>query len=44
MASVDSVLYSVDTKIYKGSREIDNVTTDFGFRWFEWTADRGFFP
>ena len=37
------VLYSVDTKIYKGSREIDNVTTDFGFRWFEWTADRGFF-
>ena len=37
------VLYSVDTKIYKDSREIDNVTTDFGFRWFEWTADRGFF-
>lgn len=36
-------LYKVVSKLYKGKQLIDEDETVFGFRWFEWTADRGFF-
>lgn len=37
------LLYKVVSKLYDGERLIDEDETTFGFRWFEWTADRGFF-
>lgn len=37
------VLYKVISKLYQGKQFIDEDETAFGFRWFEWTADRGFF-
>ena len=37
------VLYKIASKLYKGEQLIDEEETTFGFRWFEWTADRGFF-
>ena len=37
------VLYKVASKLYQGQHLIDEDETNFGFRWFEWTADRGFF-
>jgi beta-galactosidase len=37
------VLYKVVSKLYQGKQLIDEDETTFGFRWFEWTADRGFF-
>lgn len=36
-------LYKMISKLYEGKRLIDEDKTTFGFRWFEWTADRGFF-
>jgi hypothetical protein len=36
-------MYSVRTRIYAGTRLLDEYTTPFGFRWIQWTADRGFF-
>ncbi len=36
-------LYSVMTKVFAGRELVDTYRTTFGFRWFEWTADRGFF-
>ena len=36
-------LYSVATRVFDGSVLVDTCRTAFGFRWFEWTADRGFF-
>ena len=36
-------LYTARTKIFAGDQLIDEVDTPFGIRWFEWTADRGFF-
>lgn len=37
------VLYKVVSKLYQENRLIDEDETSFGFRWFEWTADCGFF-
>lgn len=36
-------LYKVASRLYQGKQLIDEEETTFGFRWFEWTADRGFF-
>ena len=36
-------LYKVVSSVYQGQMLIDRVETPFGFRWFEWTADKGFF-
>jgi len=37
------ILYSVRTRIYAGSRLLDEYMTSFGFRWIQWTADKGLF-
>lgn len=37
------VLYKAVTTVVANGRVVDRYATDFGFRWFEWTADRGFF-
>ena len=37
------VLYKVISSLYKGKELLDCDETAFGFRWFEWTADQGFF-
>jgi len=37
------VLYRAVTRLSVGGRDRDRFETEFGFRWFEWTADRGFF-
>lgn len=36
-------LYKVISTLYEGRRIVDFYTTEFGFRWMEWTADKGFF-
>jgi hypothetical protein len=36
-------LYSMVTKVFDGKTLVDTYRTSFGFRWFKWTADRGFF-
>ena len=36
-------LYSVLTTIFDGKKITDSYRTYFGFRWFKWTADQGFF-
>jgi len=36
-------LYTAVSKVSDGSQVADNFTTPFGFRWFKWTADQGFF-
>ena len=36
-------LYRLVSRLYEGKELLDSDETDFGFRWFEWTADRGFF-
>ncbi len=36
-------LYRAITSLVVNGRERDRYETEFGFRWFEWTADRGFF-
>lgn len=36
-------LYRTVTSLIVNGRERDRFDTEFGFRWFEWTADRGFF-
>lgn len=37
------VLYRAITTIEVDGKERDRYETQFGFRWFEWTADHGFF-
>lgn len=37
------VLYKVVSSLYQGKKMIDREETSFGFRWMEWTADKGFF-
>lgn len=37
------MLYRAVTTLRDGTAELDRYSTTFGFRWFEWTADRGFF-
>lgn len=36
-------LYTLTTRLYDGKKAIDETTENFGFRWFTWTKDRGFF-
>ncbi|MEW6997829.1 glycoside hydrolase family 2 TIM barrel-domain containing protein [Colwelliaceae bacterium BS250] len=36
-------LYQVQTSIYENDTLVDSYQTQFGFRWVEWTADKGFF-
>ncbi len=36
-------LYDVDIKLYEDNRILDEVSTKFGVRWYEFTADKGFF-
>jgi beta-galactosidase len=36
-------LYTVVTTVLDGGARADTFRTPFGFRWFEWTAERGFF-
>lgn len=36
-------LYKLVSSVYQGKRLLDRTETPFGFRWFEWTADKGFF-
>lgn len=36
-------LYKAESRLYKESKLIDKEYTTFGFRWIEWTADKGFF-
>jgi hypothetical protein len=36
-------LYRVKTRLSVGGQERDQYQTEFGFRWFKWTADKGFF-
>jgi hypothetical protein len=38
-----SFLYTAVSKISDGKKIADNFQTQFGFRWFKWTADQGFF-
>jgi len=36
-------LYRAVTSLAVGGQERDRYPTEFGFRWFSWTADKGFF-
>ena len=36
-------LYHAVTSLIVGGQERDRYQTEFGFRWFKWTADKGFF-
>lgn len=36
-------LYSVETTITSGGKVVDRQSTQFGFRWCTWSADKGFF-
>jgi beta-galactosidase len=36
-------LYTAVSKVSDGGKTADNFTTPFGFRWFKWTAEQGFF-
>ncbi|MEO6436683.1 MAG: glycoside hydrolase family 2 TIM barrel-domain containing protein, partial [Tepidisphaeraceae bacterium] len=36
-------LYSIRTQVYADDRLVDEIEIPFGVRWFDWTADRGFF-
>ena len=31
------------SRVYDGKKQSDQFTTTFGFRWFKWTAEQGFF-
>lgn len=37
------VLYKLESLLFKDDKLIDQDMTTFGFRWFEWTKDNGFF-
>jgi len=36
-------LYRAVSKLFDGKTPVDSYETPFGIRWFEWTADKGFF-
>lgn len=36
-------LYAARIQIFEAGRRVDVYTTSFGFRWFRWTAEKGFF-
>ncbi len=35
-------LYQVKLQLFDGKKVVDEVKTNYGFRWFEFTADKGF--
>lgn len=37
------VLYTIETEIRQNEKRVSSTTTSFGFRWFKWTADSGFY-
>jgi len=37
------VLYTAKTVVAEGDKILDTYVTPFGFRWVEWTPDKGFF-
>lgn len=37
------MLYKLESLLFKNGELIDRDETSFGFRWFEWTKDHGFF-
>lgn len=36
-------LYTLVSTLFQGKKVLDRMETPFGFRWMEWTADKGFF-
>ncbi len=36
-------LYDVEIELYENDAKLDGVSTKFGVRWYEFTADKGFF-
>ena len=36
-------LYTAVSRVYDGKKTADEFASPFGFRWFKWTADQGFF-
>jgi len=36
-------LYTAVSRVFDGKAQADEFKTTFGFRWFKWTADQGFF-
>jgi hypothetical protein len=36
-------LYTAVTTVYDGKKAVDDYRTNFGIRWIQWTADKGFF-
>lgn len=36
-------LYTLESRLYAGKHLLDSEEITFGFRWFGWTADKGFF-
>jgi hypothetical protein len=36
-------LYTAVSRVYDGKKNADEFASPFGFRWFKWTADQGFF-
>lgn len=39
----DPYLYTLESRLYKGRKIVDCEKTIFGFRWFRWTSDKGFY-
>ncbi len=37
------VLYTLKAQVLKDGKVVDEAVSSFGFRWVDWTADRGFF-
>ena len=37
------ILYRAETSLLQSGRTSDSFSTEFGFRWFKWTAEQGFF-
>lgn len=37
------IIYTAISTIVKSGKVVDEYRTPFGFRWFEWTAEKGFF-
>lgn len=37
------LMYLAITEVYKDGKRMDRYKTPFGFRWFRWAADKGFF-
>lgn len=37
------ILYKVISQLYDGNHLLDEDATEMGFRWFQWTAEHGFF-